>query len=128
MSIRTEQVASLIQRAVQDQLSRGLNDPRIRGMISVTKVTVSPDLADATIYVSVMPAEHTNLTLRGLQHAAAHLQRALARVIRLRRQPRLLFKVDDSMKHAAETLAAITEVVVTDRHAPPQAQTEGSGS
>ena len=75
MSIRTEQVASLIQRAVQAQLSRGLNDPRIRGMISVTKVTVSPDLSDATIYVSVMPDKHTNLTLCGLQHAAPHLQR-----------------------------------------------------
>ncbi len=128
MSIRTEQVASLIQRAVQGQLSRGLNDPRIRGMISVTKVTVSPDLSDATIFVSVMPAEHTNLTLRGLQHAAAHLQRQLARVVRLRRQPRLSFKVDDSIKLAAETFAAITEVTVADRHAPIDAQTEGSGS
>ena len=128
MSKRTNQVASLIQRAVQDQLSRGLNDPRIRGLISVTKVTVAPDLSDATIFVSVMPTEYTNLTLRGLQHAAAHIQRALAKVIRLRRQPRLLFKVDDSMKLAAETMAAITEVVVADRHTPAQAQTEDSGS
>jgi len=128
MSIRTEQVASLIQRAVQEQLSRGLNDPRIRGLISVTKVTVAPDLADATVFVSVMPAEHTKLTMHGLQHAAPHLQRKLAKVIRLRRQPRLLFKVDDSIKLAAETMAAITEVVVVDRKAPTEAQTEGSGS
>ncbi len=128
MSIRTEQVASLIQRAVQNQLSRGLNDPRIRGMISVTKVTVAPDLTDATIYVSVMPDKYTNLTLRGLQHAAPHLQRALGRAVRLRRQPRLLFKVDESIKLAAETFAAITEVTVVDRHAPTEARTEGSGS
>ena len=128
MSIRTEQVASLIQRAVQEQLSRGLNDPRIRGLISVTKVTVAPDLADATVFVSVMPAEHTELTMHGLQHAAPHLQRGLTKVIRLRRQPRLLFKVDDSIRLAAETMAAITEVVVVDRNAPTEAQTEGSGS
>ncbi len=128
MSRRTDQVASLIRRAVQSRLSRGLNDPRIRGLVSVTRVTVAADLSDAIILVSVMPAKHAQLTLCGLQHAAAHMRRELGRTARLRRQPRLTFKLDDSMMHAAEAMAAIMEVSGAERPSPDQTQTEDSAS
>ncbi len=128
MSRRTDQIASLIRRAVQSRLSRGLNDPRVRGLISVTQVTVAADLSEAVILVSVMPAAHAQLTLRGLQHAAAHLRGELGRTARLRHQPRLTFKLDDSMRHAAEAMAAIMEVSGAERQSPDQTQTEDSGS
>ncbi len=128
MSKRTDQIASLIRRAVQSRLSRGLNDPRVRGLISVTQVTVAADLSEAVILVSVMPAEHAQLTLRGLQHAAAHLRGELGRTVRLRRQPRLTFKLDDSMRQAAEAMAAIMQVSGAQRQSPDQTPTEGSGS
>ncbi len=128
MSRRTDQVASLIRRAVQSRLSRGLNDPRVRGLISVTQVTVAADLSEAVILVSIMPAEHAQLTLHGLQHAAAHLRGELGRTARLRHQPRLTFKLDDSMRHAAEAMAAIIQVSGAERQSPGQTQTEDSGS
>ena len=128
MSRRTDQVASLIRRAVQSRLSRGLNDPRVRGLISVMRVTVAADMSEAVILVSVMPAKHAQLTLRGLQSAAAHLRGELGRTARLRRQPRLTFKLDDSMRHAAEAMAAIMEVSGAERPSPDQTQTEDSGS
>ena len=128
MSRRTDQIASLIRRAVQSRLSRGLNDPRVRGLISVMQVTVAADLSEAVILVSVMPAKHAQLTLRGLQSAAAHLRGELGRTARLRRQPRLTFKLDDSMRHAAEAMAAIMQVSGTERQSPDQTQTEDSGS
>lgn len=128
MSRRTDQIASLIRRAVQSRLSRGLNDPRVRGMISVTQVTVAADLSEAVIVVSVMPAKHAQLTLRGLQSAATHLRGELGRTARLRHQPRLTFKLDDSMRHAAEAMAAIMQVSGTERPSPDQTQTEDSGS
>ena len=128
MSRRTDQIASLIRRAVQSRLSRGLNDPRVRGMISVTRVTVAADLSEAVIVVSVMPAKHAQLTLRGLQSAATHLRGELGRTARLRHQPRLTFRLDDSMRHAAEAMAAIMQVSGTERPSPDQTQTEDSGS
>ncbi len=128
MSRRTDQVASLIRRAVQSRLSRGLNDPRVRGMVSVTRVTVAADLSEAVLLVSVMPAKHTQLTLRGLQSAATHIRRDLGRTARLRRQPRLTFKLDDSMRYAAEAMAAIMEVSGAERQSLDRMQTEDSGS
>lgn len=128
MSRRTDQVASLIRRAVQARLSRGLNDPRVRGLISVTQVTVAPDLSEAVILVSVMPGKHAQLTLRGLKSAAAHLRGELGRTARLRHQPRLIFKLDDSLKQAAEAMAAIMQVSGAERQSPDQMQMEDSGS
>jgi ribosome-binding factor A len=107
MTHRTEQLASVIQAAVQRVITRGLNDPRIRGLISITKVQVAPDLADARIDVSVLPAEHAALTVRGLQSAAGRIQHEMSRDIAARRVPRLSFRLDESLKKQARLDQAI---------------------
>ena len=107
MSLHTRKVASVLARAIQNVLSRGLNDPRVRGLTSVTEVRVSDDLAHATVLVSVIPAEHAALTLHGLRHATSHIHGAVARQVRLRRMPRLTFKLDDSLKRESSVIAAI---------------------
>jgi ribosome-binding factor A len=117
MSQRLEQIASVIQIAVQRVISRGLNDPRVRGLISITKVEVAPDLADARVYVSVLPAENAELTMHGLRSAAGHIQAEIAGEVAARRLPRLSFRLDDSLKKQAEIDQAIRgdEVEIDDR-------------
>ncbi|MDY7107423.1 MAG: 30S ribosome-binding factor RbfA [Planctomycetota bacterium] len=114
MSLHTEQVASVLHRAVQQVITRGLNDPRVQGLISVTGVQVSQDLADATVSVSVMPAERAELTLHGLRHAARHIRTEVGRSVRMRRVPRLSFKLDESLKKEARVIAAINKAVEAD--------------
>ena len=110
MTIHHEQVVSVLQRAVQEILSRGLNDPRVRGLISVTKIDLSADRVNATIHVSVMPAERAKLSLHGLKHAATHIRLELGRRVKMRRVPRLSFRLDESLKREARIIAAIDEV------------------
>ncbi len=109
MTHRPDQVASLIQRAVQTVLSRGLSDPRIRGLVSVTRVRVDDALSQAAVYVSVLPAEHADLSLKGLQHAAARIRTQIGKAVQLRRMPRLSFHLDESIKKQAEFDAALAE-------------------
>lgn len=107
MSQHTDQLASVIRRQVQDILSRGLNDPRVRGLISITDVQVSDDLAEARISVSVLPEEHSKLTLRGLESAASHIRSRVGRTASIRRLPRLIFRLDKTLKNQARVLDAI---------------------
>ena len=65
MTQRTEQVASTLKRAVQEVLSRGISDPRIQGLVTVTRVDVSADLANATLYCTVIPMKTDELDIRG---------------------------------------------------------------
>jgi ribosome-binding factor A len=106
---RPDQVASLIQRAVQAVLSRGLGDPRIRGLVSVTKVRLDHALTQAEVFVSVLPGEHGELTLTGLQHAAPRIQSAVGETVQLRRVPRISFHLDESIKKQAAFDAALAE-------------------
>ena len=108
MTVQNDQVASVLTRAIQAVLSKGLNDPRVRGMLSVTDVRVSPDMGDATVMISVLPEEHADLTMHGLRHASKHIRTAVGRQVRLRRMPRLSFKLDRSIKRESAVLAAIT--------------------
>lgn len=114
MSIRDKQVCSLLRHAVQDVLQRGLSDPRIRGLVSVTSIDLSPDRRNATVNVSIMPAEYESLTIHGLKSAASHIQHLAANKVRMRRFPKLTFKRDQTIKRSGEILAAIASNGIDD--------------
>lgn len=110
MSRRTEKVASTIQRSLQTILGRGVNDPRVRGLITITKVEVTDDLTRAVIFVSVLPQEHQALTLHGLQSAANYLRRQTGTMMAIRRLPVFFFEIDRGLKREAEVLQALERV------------------
>ena len=108
-SQHASQIESVLLRAVQDVLVRGLNDPRVRGLVSVTRVEVTPDYADATIWCSVLPEKHADLSMKGIEHAGSWIRREVSSKVNLRRMPRLRFKLDTGLKKQAEVLGAINE-------------------
>lgn len=107
MSRRTEQVESTLQRAISQVLQRRLADPRIQGLISVTRVKVSPDLHSATVGVSVLPQEKQALVIRALRHAAGHIHALVRREVSMKVVPRLEFELDESLKKQAGVYGAI---------------------
>lgn len=119
------QVASLIARTLQERLARGLNDPRVQGMVSVLGVDLSPDRREATVRVSVMPADRGPLTLSGLRSAARHLGGVLREATRLRVVPRLRFELDETLKREAGVLAALGEIAAA---RPPEPEADAADS
>lgn len=107
-------MASTIQRELQAALARGLNDPRVRGMITITDVEVLEDLTEARIKVSVMPDEHTELTMHGLKAAARHLRRKVGDRVRARRLPEFVFMPDEGFRKQAKVLDAIARARADD--------------
>lgn len=110
MSQRSQRISALLREAVQGVISKGLQDPRVRGLITVTKVTTADDLSQATIHVSIMPIEHADLTMHGLKAAAAHIRRQAGAKLTLSRVPQLLFKLDTTTARQSGVLDAIAKV------------------
>ena len=108
------QTESVLKRSVQDIISRGLADPRVSGIVTVTRVEVSPDGRQATIWCSVMPADRSKLVKHGLMAATGRIHRELKDKLEMRRVPRLHFRIDESLKKEAEVLAAINEAKLQD--------------
>src|SRR5579862_101837 len=109
MTHRHEQLASEIRSAVQQLLDRGLSDPRISGMITITAVRVTPDNKTAFLSVSILPADRQTLTMHGLKSAAAHLRRQAGDLIRTRQIPELVFRLDESLKKQAAVMESIAK-------------------
>ena len=82
-----DRLESSLQKAVQQVIARGLADPRVSGLISVTEVRVSGDGRTAVCKVSVMPHEREALTLKGLEHSAEHIRRRLDDYVQIARAP-----------------------------------------
>ena len=114
MTQRTEQVASTLKRALQEVLSRGIADPRVQGLITITRLEVSPDLANATVFCTVTPHQHEELSLHGLQSASKWIRRQVADKVRFRRMPQFRFRIDEQLLKQQEVLASIAEATRED--------------
>ena len=129
MSRRQDQFAAVLREAVQEVIERGLNDPRVQGMITVTGVRVSPDLAEAFVSVSVLPEEKQTLTMHGLKAATAFIWREVGKLVDSRRLPKIFFEVDSSTKTQAKVLDALSKLREEDKPkgwgAKPAADAEG---
>ncbi|MFZ2874881.1 MAG: 30S ribosome-binding factor RbfA [Phycisphaerales bacterium] len=109
MSIRTQRLESAIMKGVQQVLARGLNDPRVRGLITVTSVRVTQDLAEAHIGISILPESAASLSFHGVESSAKHIRHELSQLVDTRQLPALRFFLDSSLKKQAEVLRAIDE-------------------
>src|SRR5512138_2486285 len=95
---RPARVAEEFRQELSALLARGLKDPRITGFVTVTGAKMSPDLKEATVYLSIHAEEvERERTLEGLRAAATFLQREVARTIGLRYTPHLRFVYDESV-------------------------------
>lgn len=123
MSRHLEQLTASIRRGVQDVLARGVQDPRVSGLITVTGVRIAQDLTRAVVSVSVYPEERQHLTLKGLQAAAAYVRKEVGEHLRTRQMPPIVFELDASLKKQAEVLKALSRV-----EQERAARGEGSGA
>ena len=78
-----------------------LNNSNITGMISVTKVKVTPDLRYARIYVSMINSNKKK-TLEALKKSSGYIRTQIAHKVNLRVTPELVFELDDSMEYGAK--------------------------
>lgn len=102
-SNRIGRINDEIQRELAAQL-RNLKDPRVSGMVSITRVDTTNDLRYARVYVSALNKDQEKDVLKGLKSASGYLRRELGRALQLRYTPELQFTGDDSIQHGAHIL------------------------
>ncbi len=111
MSRRAERVSNLIRQEISVLLQEQVNDPRLRSLISVTKVSTSDDLKNSKVFVSVLGDSTTkDEVLQGFGAASGFLRRELASRVRLKQIPELKFQFDDSIEYGTRILKLIEQV------------------
>lgn len=99
-SNRIMRISEEVKKEVSEIIQNGLKDPRISGMISVTKVSVTNDLRYAKVYVSVLGNdEDRKHVIEGLKNAAGYIRKEVGQRINMRYTPEMLFEIDDSIEY-----------------------------
>src|SRR5215510_4639443 len=112
-SDRMRKVNELLREVLSEALL-DLKDPRI-GFVTVTAVRTSPDLRQATVYVSVLGSERKReRSLEGLEAAHGVLQARIANEVRLKRTPTLTFAYDPTVEEGVRMSKLIDELAPDD--------------
>jgi ribosome-binding factor A len=109
---RLERIAGVIRQSVSATILTRLNDPRIKGLVTVTEVDITADLRQATVFLSISGVDEAaqNLTLRAIRNAAGVFQTALGEALVCRYVPHLRFEADRKFHATLETLRLIEQV------------------
>ena len=119
-------LGSTVQRELAEMILRDLNDPRLTGFPSITRVKVSPDLSIADVYVTIMGTPgHQEAALNALKHSAGVMRTKLTKVLSIRQAPFLKFHIDEGLKKELALLDAIRKANEEDRARTGGGEAEG---
>jgi ribosome-binding factor A len=123
-SPRLQRVADQVQRELATLIQKEVKDPRL-GMVSVTGVEVSRDMAYADVYVTALIGQRDDLeqesmekraaTVSVLNNAAGFLRSLLAKELSLRTTPKLRFHYDESISRGRYLSSLIDDAIDSDR-------------
>ena len=111
MSRRTDRINEQLREEISMLLTRSIKEPRLNGVISITRVVSSSDLRSARVYISVMGNRQAKEeAIAGIQSAASFLRRELRDRINMKHTPFLTYALDDSMEEADQLLRLMNQV------------------
>lgn len=107
-SRRMEKLESLLQQEIALVIQNEIKDPRLSGMVSVTRVEVAQDMRNATVFVSVFSLDNVEkqraVDLEVLNHSARYIMFLLSKKLEIKYIPDLIFKIDLGMEQASRVL------------------------
>ena len=112
MNIRTERINYSIRKVLANAINNDLSDPRISSSVSITRVSVSPDLSRANIYISLfLDSYNQEDVLSALRSSSGRLRKIISNKLRIRKIPKLTFLIDSGMDEALKMDKLIDQVV-----------------
>ena len=101
-SQRQYKVGELIRKTLVEVFEKvEVRDPDLANVsITISEVSISPDLKAATVYVMPLGGNGQDGVLSGLNRASSFLRSKIAKIIELRSVPRLDFKIDTAFDNS----------------------------
>ena len=114
---RPSRVADQLRAEIADLIAREVHDPGI-GFLTITHVTVTPDLQTARVYYTTLGDEKARRdTGRALTRAVPFLRRQIGRRVRLKRVPELEFFFDETVARGDRVEQLLQEIAEGRQHA-----------
>lgn len=111
-SRRQEKIARVVKEVVSETVLSHLSDPRITGVVTVTRVEMAPNLRTAQVYLSILTDTEAaeRKTFAGIAHAGKRIQSMLGARLECKFCPVLSFHRDEQFQKTLETMRLFDEV------------------
>jgi len=107
--IRAQRINELVQTALAKILQKE-SASILDCMVTITGVEITPDLAHAKVFVSVLEEQKASSAIKQLNAEAKQLRHLLAGAVRLRIVPELRFVFDDSVWRGNRIASLVRDV------------------
>lgn len=108
---RLNRINEELKREISNIINYEVTNSNVTGLISVTKVKISPDLRYARVYVSILNSKNIKQTLAGLKSSSGFIRSRIAEKINLRVTPELVFELDDSMQYGEKIDTILKDII-----------------
>ena len=107
---RLNRINEELKKELNQVLNYELKNSNVTGMLSVTRVKITPDFKYAKVYVSIYNSKNIKKTMDGLKESAGFIRSRLAKTVNLRITPELVFEIDDSLEYGARIDSILKEI------------------
>lgn len=108
---RLNRIDEELKKEITNVLTYDLKNPNVTGLISVTRVKITPDFKYAKVYVSIMNAKNIKETFAGIKKSAGFIRTEIAKRVNLRITPELVFVLDDSIEYGTKIDAILKDIM-----------------
>ena len=108
---RLNRIDEELKKEITNILTYDLKNPNVTGLISVTRVKITPDFKYAKVYVSIMNSKNTKETFAGIKKSAGFIRTEIAKRVNLRITPELVFVLDDSIEYGTKIDAILKDIM-----------------
>lgn len=98
-SNRLNRIDEQLKKEISNIISFELKNPDATGLISVTKVKITPDFKYAKVYISLLNSKSKTKTLEAIKKSSGFIRSEIAKRVNLRITPELVFEEDNSMEY-----------------------------
>lgn len=110
-SNRLDRINEELKRELSNIINYEVKNSNVTGMISVTKVKISPDLRHARVSVSILNSKNIKQTLAGLKSASGFIRSRIAENMNLRVTPEFIFELDDSLMYGERIDSILNDIM-----------------
>lgn len=94
-----ERVNEEIKKVLSQCIQNDIKDPRITGIISVTRVETSSDFKNTKVYLSIFD-KNSNEIFKILEKSIGQMKKAISQNVKIRFVPDIDLKFDNSIEYS----------------------------
>ncbi len=110
-SHKLERVNEELKRELSKIINYELKNSKVTGIISITKVKITPDLRYARVWISALNCKNKKETLFGLKQSSGFIRSEIAKKVNMRITPELVFEFDETMEYGERIDNILNEIM-----------------